>query len=1085
MYKMGNRLSFYGSQSMIHIKKATLVILGLSIGVSLICGVNFYADSYTENVKVSLQNQFNDFYFKVDFNEETMPSLEQRIEEQLIQRKAFRIEDIYSSAYMKSPYLFIRNTTLNARTNVNETIYPISENAIQNWNLNLFSNEYYQSDYFTRLFQITNGSYPENENEIMVDSELASKMDWYPGLSTNITLGYSSSQMAISLDLNSVESHSTNLTVVPDMVEIKIVGIYHAKSQEIWLGQDFYYNWNYRVDTENADTLAELNQTTYLNTPIFGMFNLTTFFEGNFFTPYFQSIGYIDEDATSALTNFGFMAFYDLESIQLLRINKEIAFFQEEIESINYELPNTLRLTSLLTDRLLEIKEGISFVEYGLQLLNLPLILFILLISVFSFKSDIHNRLESLLLLRMKGAPDKILIQNLIMESVIMGVIVGILGNLFGCAVFSLINYSVKNLLLATPYANFHIIILPITVIMNLGIGILLLLISSFISLFFITQLSSSKIIALLGVNQVDSVLTDQDLFPKKQKTKEGKIKDAVTKREDRNEGESNEKMVVTAETKRDSGNKRVKFGIYLMLFSGFPFIIYLISEYAKSNPVSDGIQGMLNLIQTNLDLFLVIYLFSPIILLVGIIRFFYIEHPKFYGKLTYFLGKITHPSSAKIFTLNALNKRIFPRIIMIFGIVIASFTVSNIALNSLVRYNAINENLLVGGDMQLNFKTIQFVSDWDYTGLVNNYRVQNLEDFQIMEEEIENLSVNNLSVVDEVVTIYHIIHVDRIHPCVMFFNFSAYLQTITDTDKFQPSQNLIETFNSTINYNANLKNDSFPAILCNQKLLDVFQHDEMDTFSIFNRVYSKSENTLILSTNSGILYDVLDFLPGYSVEEFDYPFVIIDLSLYKTGNQTLPGWIIRQIYDFSDNSQAYSEESQALLLNTVKKYEIPISTEYYNHNWNVVNLNINQISSQIYSVFNMEFYTLGVVLSIGLAIMFIDIQKRERYNNGVLLARGMGKKKIYSMVLTELGHIFIHASLVGIICGLVFVFPILQLSNSITFPNFREANLPIYWNFPQLALFLGCLPVMSFILFNISYMFEVKRDITSYLHKF
>ena len=58
---MGNRLSFYFSQGTKNLRTSLLIIIGLSLGLSMVSGISLYIDSYQRNLVNESFDQIIDF----------------------------------------------------------------------------------------------------------------------------------------------------------------------------------------------------------------------------------------------------------------------------------------------------------------------------------------------------------------------------------------------------------------------------------------------------------------------------------------------------------------------------------------------------------------------------------------------------------------------------------------------------------------------------------------------------------------------------------------------------------------------------------------------------------------------------------------------------------------------------------------------------------------------------------------------------------------------------------------------------------------------------------------------------------------
>ena len=102
----------------------------------------------------------------------------------------------------------------------------------------------------------------------------------------------------------------------------------------------------------------------------------------------------------------------------------------------------------------------------------------------------------------------------------------------------------------------------------------------------------------------------------------------------------------------------------------------------------------------------------------------------------------------------------------------------------------------------------------------------------------------------------------------------------------------------------------------------------------------------------------------------------------------------------------------------------------------------------------------------------------------GILLSRGFGKRGVFKFILSQFVIIYLIAFIFGIPSGFITSLASTNLLNTLNTAN-RGFNFPIFVNGLDLFAVLGAITGISFLIYIITYIFEMRKSIADYMHKF
>lgn len=187
---MIKHLSFYTRQALSNIKRSIFIILGLSIAISMIAGLQFYFDSSEELAIRNSYTRMDDFDISFTTNEINFISSYYKRNSVLnaIQSSKLDLESKTDYLIMYSPqnagYKIFRNFS------DNQELLDLGLESIDTSLLKLafFGNDFYSSNRFDQYINIINGTYPMNQNEVLIESSFARNFNLSVGMVTNFTI---------------------------------------------------------------------------------------------------------------------------------------------------------------------------------------------------------------------------------------------------------------------------------------------------------------------------------------------------------------------------------------------------------------------------------------------------------------------------------------------------------------------------------------------------------------------------------------------------------------------------------------------------------------------------------------------------------------------------------------------------------------------------------------------------------------------------------------------------------------------------------------------------------------------------------
>ncbi|MHA1775620.1 MAG: hypothetical protein DRO88_00710 [Promethearchaeia archaeon] len=1108
---MLNQLNFYFHQGRTAIAKSLLTLFAIGLGVSLISGVNFYLDSYqTQALEESFYNLFD---YGVEKSRVSNP-----LDDFLSLEKQEKLTSLLQDNNLAPENMFPM---------IEYYCYHISAYSIEDeeWSPQfIFSTpDFYQSSSFQDYFYIYSGTYPNSENSILISDELARYF--------NLTIG---STFSIHFNSSSYHSNIYNSTF-NSYLNMTLAGTYMPKYQDFKMG-DYNLWWSSYFDTEIQQKVST-SRAFWIEDQnlIFGCLNQSE--SGILFSnhPFYKLEHYwYEQNQKLNSTSQFYVSRYDLgiygEIDKSKMSYRNIISFKRQLENnfaiflSNYEsfyLENGKPAFRLYLLRALEsFTQEILGMRIILQIFNVPIILSAFYIGNFSIRLNTKERQREFLLLRSKGIPRKMVRRQFIMQSLMIGLIGGTIGFFGGIGLFHILKPLFSVFFENSLTRSIPLRISLYSVIYTYASSIILLLISSIPSIRFINKKETNQLLSTIGADSLDVEYDERTLFQKKKKDgieledtpflrqnavkKEKSTFKILWNQRFQNKKKRNRTKVYQNQIRKKE-RKIHKIGIYFIIFSLIPLFAYFLVILSNLPFAPNGL--IIFVEETLLPNFSTLYLFSvfsPVLLVLGFIRFFTKENP---SRFAHLVKKLAYPFVKKknfIVSLQMVKQQAYIQFMIICGLFCSLLVFSNIALYSMQAYETINDNLQVGGDV--NFR----INDNAYY-LHNRSVPVSLSEIITRENQIiTQKDENNQSFINNVVTSFQITSYswgnDINRRNLYFIDVVKYLSAITEDDKLIPNKEFSHKIEAINRYFSN-SSQNYPGMVVNPSFLHIHNKEVGDIVNIPLYYYNYTDEELCSITYTVKIVESLPFFPGMAPNYYYYSQneVILNLSLLPTdfgpmfldfdsgysGDSSISYqyYEINQILDV-DSTQLKNSSHLLYLLQQIQfNWFDPSYFNIYNPNL-FVEIGSGSISPfddtilYFYEIIQLEFFIIGGILALTLALITLGIQRQNKFENGVFLSRGMGWKGLLKLILTQISIVFIIALGFGILGGYISGLVLMQIFQR-TELSYQNINLPIYAKTLDIVWMLCSIIGLTFVVYLISFYFETKRNIREYLPEF
>lgn len=1114
---MSNRIKYFSLQGLFNLKNSYLVIIAFSLTISMVSGLFFYSVSYKTNL---LEDHFSEIIdFDFIYSESTLnPAKAYGNNDYYLQNKIEQLNINFDDiVYYSSFNSEFAKEFFNASQFSPKISSKFNESLSLDLSVYVMDVNFFLSKRFSEFFTITSGTFPNSEDEILIDYSFAQLWNCDIGDNVNFTIRKSKAysdyyltylgdtELYPQLNKPYYENDDYFYMAIP----LKVSGIFISNSPTYKIGQEEFsrdYDWKKNFRTNDI----EINH--FSKAPIFCYYNYET---RDHFHPIMQMINDVDREFDRdhipevSQMKFGKIGLYDRDIIKFANLAEIANSVEEEVYPLKTDINRDYRFLNYFSNDLRQIYQKISFFRSISLSISIPITLFAIFLGLYARKTEIEARLEEFLLLRSKGASGYMILLQYLFECLFLGTVVTIIGILLGLLNFHLFKgffsriFNYEDLSSIQFALNFDT--LGKLILISYGITIF----GSISGIQYIIKIPISKILSLLESEELDVRFDEKTLFENNKATKKKadekenktKLKEKETQTIKNNlfllrksmqqvslsDGSFNVKKNKLYENPIDKKNKKIRklsgilifFSFIPVLLTGFIYMYYLID-------LPESILEILQLlINSNVhDIFIYFMVISPIFIILGIFRIILKEKPRIFAKISRKITKSWMRNRSFLVGMEMIKQRQLQVIMVILSLFVSSYSYINIYANTNIRHAHIIDNFQVGGDIQVQLSGY-------------NPNASSIAQIQNFEKNILDFKLSSLGtpVFNNIVSIYYENN-NEFHPknrFVYYFDVQKYLDIISENHKPEPYPGYFKDIQNYLGYTHGTHgiNHSIHGILVNNVFLNNYDYHINDEFNLNHQYYEEYPQKVAYTNYTVKIIGVLDILPGFTLgesTEINKKEIIIfdDYQINYASNESLPSRKVIELIDV--NNAKISDENQKVLQNYL--YEASNNSvrfenfKFYNNEWNSPSLNFEENALGFYLVFYIDFLIIGVFIAIALAIILINVQKKNKYFNGILLARGFGKIGIVKLILSELFIIFSISYILGTIFGLGFSLL------SVYFAEFKNSvisgiHLPIYFNFTEFFFLTGGILITTVFFTLLSYFIQIRQSISKFIHKF
>ncbi|MHA1110108.1 MAG: FtsX-like permease family protein [Promethearchaeota archaeon] len=1078
---MFQKFSFNVKQAIFNVKRSLMTIITLALAISMIAGLFYYFDAF-EREALRSSSQFDMFS---DINLVHTSSTQE-----LNCSNTFDITDadVYSSLSnaeleIETQYRYQTISSLGSLSSslyANHTNRPdltsqgLREMETVRFHAFQLDTSFYQSNRFSSFFEIKEGRAPQSKNEILIDMMVAAKFDYSVGSVVNLSTYY-------------IFAHGYPIYWL-DIPNITIVGTFipttSLKDYRIANGSTSFENYYFQfTDAEMAELEYEDLYGKYSsgsNTPLFGYSTFET--DDHPFQQYYQNL---NNSVGVKLPNLFYISGYGVT------LNRDFTSFfnllppdrtvEIGLNGLRRSLPYSITVHNLIGEPLQELFEEANRLRIISQIINIPIIIVALIVGSFASKSATQGKVDEFLLLRSKGVAPRMVANQIVMEAFINGVVASVLGAGIGFLTFFGHDIWIRPMIY-TQFVELDVTLFvkQSSILLSLGIGIILSLLTSLSSVVYVLKLDTSELLTAIEQKDMDLEFDEQSVFISLDKS---------TKKMRKSKREFKKEYKSSVEEKR----KKVKKWSILYLSIGLlPLYYYLFITIAGGNATQNWLIELVEF-SKSVGVFgyiSMIFASAPILLAMAFIRMFTREVPVLFGRISRFFGKIFLKNKAYLMGLQMMKKKQYATVIMFLGVFSAIFVHLNVMAYSVHAHENVYSNYQIGSDLHVDF------------GFGTN--VSSSEDFENLIHDLKSIKVGGENIVDDAMIAYQHRHSYYIQQYLHYVNLSNYLDFVLDGKKIMPDNDFIPSVLTLIDYNLNNPDsDIFPGAIVNQKYL-TNNLLEIGDITYLNYRYYDSR----LSYDFAFLYGysipvkiiaAVEFFPGVYVRPLDDSSALTPSEHIVVDTRDLPfqgvDYILHapQVHVLINlNEDAASDERiiEDYLVDRTEDYYPGFSHgdyEFYIDKWSSIQSqeSTNEINPQlVYKIGYLIFIVVLIQVALGLPILLASVRRKEQHFYGILLSRGFGRKGVFRFILSEIFVIYFLSIIGGIAVGLLSS-TLTLLVGKATNPYMSAQVFRIFLNPIDLLVILGSVVGVSLLIFIIGFLYDTRKSISEYLTKF
>ncbi|UYP46831.1 hypothetical protein NEF87_003116 [Candidatus Lokiarchaeum ossiferum] len=1105
--------TFYLNQSANNIKKSILTIISLGLAISLITGITLYfngANYYNLSQKfvniydISLLDQYSHPESSLNFSDRFEGEEPDYLKEARRSRLDLESIDQYTTISSSNLLLF-KNYSQSE-----DIPAGLAEFESSQLSLSLFNKDFFATQRFQDYFQIIEGYAPQNENEIIIDALLASHLNLQVQTYSALPIFIKTSM------INDTSSFSWE--------NVKIVGIFTPKRSTYAIGTTEFFNTPY---TSSDDILlSNLYQYGLVKTPIFGLIDYEQDSQREFhsFNIFFNNLNCnsrINNSITYQVEK-GIGLSYDRKAINVNTLSSEVQRIGSQVNALSNEIPSNIIIRNNIDSAITGDLDKDIEKRAKIALTTIPVIIFSLFLGSIAINLRFKSRFDEFLYMRTKGMPKNVIRNQLLLESLMIGIVASLISILLAIGVFYIVqpwlngqflhNYHVQidrygtithyyfNEIDAPPSTLIPLIFRFGTFVTNFLYCITLAALGSIYTFYKLKRLKIHQMQAELDKNGLNSLYSELIY------EESGKL-----------DAENNGKDHNLYETPIEKAEKKIsKWGLKLIIPTLIPFVITLIYLIGTIPSIPDVFLEISAKIEEFSGILSVLSFLMPVLLIIGIVRYFVVESPIRFARVSKKIASCFMKEHSTLIGLELIRRKPYRQMIFLLSLFASLLVFANVNINTVHREDLIKDNFETGADIQIKMASPFNQSDKEdgFTPMILN--VSSLELFEENLLKIQNQNGDLLinSVVSLVINNYQQKSFwwmnfgieDR--GMVSYLDFTKYLAMISENGYLIPNRQLVLQIQDIIDFNQNSAN-SIPGVIVNHDFLENHNVEVGNVIEIQQHTYEVSDDfNETIPIQVKILQEV-NLLPGitpdfitskdqgswYGGGAFDGEMMLIDRQFLNTSFKQVQ---IGQLKVFLDVDMSILENLENLTQEISKiappNLHAPTFT-FYDHEWNSLTQNsftlqpsAGYTSTAYFSMLYINLLIIGFLCTLGLAITNLNFQRENEQFHGLMLVRGFGKKKLVGFVITQLVVIFSLSLFIGLVGGFITSWAWMK-SYSITGGygswSVYKYNLPVMFNFPELALVLGVLVGFSFLLYFTSTYFRMRKPINQYFYKF
>ncbi|WP_457559250.1 FtsX-like permease family protein [Candidatus Harpocratesius sp.] len=1017
---MRTKLSFYIKESWKYVNDSKLAILTLAIAISMVAGFGYYFDS--AQFFIMQETNYNVFDYCAQINNPNAKNLNFSITSSEIE-----VENAFLSSNLEIEHSYYYQLYTNPRL-----FLYLSQNKYNGFTWYLVETDFFNSERFSQYFQITSGNIPKKTNEILVNEQYAQEF--------NLSVG---SNQSIPFRLG-----ITNIEII-EIPNINIVGFFRPKKDLFQFGtpEDVIEpDTNIFLQSVNFSEQSQLKPNRIL---INHLQNHTEF-----------------ENKTNLLFNIKtYVAFTtDRTKIKVSWLSASANEISARYEQFKRKLPTYVKPYNLLSISLQNQFHFQAIVRLSIQFTNLPLYIFAIYMGSMANKTKVRKRYHEFFSMRMRGFPKKMIRNQFLMEALLNSIFVSVLGTFLGIGVFFLGQHWLNPLFLKdfnqTGFGlDFHFT--SQTIIETFLFGTILNILATMSTIKHINKLKTSELSSELKNISGDVDYDESSLYYQKKNSENIKsdqldIENFMKKKEE---------LIP-------------KWGLIAVFSSLIPILLFILMISGQNIIVSDTLIEISNVLYSRINALIILTIISPMLLVIGIIRYLIVESPPRYARISRFISKIFVGKKNYFVGIEMVRQKQFRQIMFLAGFYVAMLMFSNLTTNTLFRLEQVKSNIECGGDINLEF-TISKTIFSNYTELTN------------FENQIKDLKNEKNETVFSDFTHAFIRNqfTGNGFRQIFYLNLSDYYSLISeDETKLLPSTSLLKDIKDAIEFNENLKNETNKVgIIVSSTFLNVNNFQLGETITFLHSSINFTSGQYITKQISAKIIKVIDVMPGLYFSKTNEPsdFIVVSDQIFSEYDiDIFPSKIIREIININENLKQpdFTVQDAKSLIESSTTYRL-YSTNYkiYNEQWaKIEGASLNQSNIPYLGLFYFNLIIIGIILAIGMAILIINLQDQNRGLYGELIARGFGRKGINLLVISEMSISFLISLIVGTLAGSFTSVAFCRLYG--LSGGGKIYNFPIFFDLVEYLLILGGIFACTYLLLGYTLYKYKKQEISEFL---